>query len=157
VLLLLCVVPGRTAAQASAPGARAGIDSFNVALDAATRHMDDAATLALWEDDGISLLPGTKPVVGRRAIGDMIAGISRQFPGATMQKFEIACHDVELAGPWASEWCVEHQIVRLSADRTFDGWGKMLLVLHRGADGRWRLSREMWNQAGPADSGFASH
>jgi hypothetical protein len=33
----------------------------------------------------------------------------------------------------------------------------MLLVLHRGTDGRWRLSREMWNQAVPADSGSASH
>ena len=156
-LLLLCMTAGRTAAQVSAPDARAGIDSFNVALDAATRHMDNAATLALWEEDGISLLPGTKPIVGRRAIGELITAITSQFPGAAMEKFESACHDLEVAGSWASEWCVEHQIVRLSADKTFDGWGKMLLVLHHGADGRWRLSREMWNQAGPADSSFASH
>jgi hypothetical protein len=27
----------------------------------------------------------------------------------------------------------------------------MLLVLHRGADGKWRMRREMWN-AGIADS-----
>jgi hypothetical protein len=25
----------------------------------------------------------------------------------------------------------------------------MLLVLHRGADGKWRMKREMWNQAAP--------
>ena len=28
----------------------------------------------------------------------------------------------------------------------FDGWGKMLLVLHKGADGKWRVKQEMWNQ-----------
>jgi ketosteroid isomerase-like protein len=156
-LLLLCAAPALVVAQTSAPDARAGIDSFNVAFDAATRRMDNAATVALWEEDGISLLPGTKPVVGRKAIGDLIDAVTKQFPGAAMEKFESACHDIEIAGPWASEWCTEHQIVRLSADKTFDGWGKMLLVLHRGTDGRWRLSREMWNQAVPADSGSASH
>jgi ketosteroid isomerase-like protein len=33
----------------------------------------------------------------------------------------------------------------------FDGWGTLLLVLHRGADGKWRLRREMWNEAQPED------
>jgi ketosteroid isomerase-like protein len=28
----------------------------------------------------------------------------------------------------------------------FDGQGKMLLVLHRGPDGKWRMRREMWNE-----------
>jgi ketosteroid isomerase-like protein len=28
----------------------------------------------------------------------------------------------------------------------FEGFGKMLLVLHKKADGNWRIKREMWNQ-----------
>jgi ketosteroid isomerase-like protein len=149
---MLCAVPAVSAAQAPGAADSAGIERFNQAFADATRRMDDSATIALWEEDGISLLPSTPPVVGRRAIADLVTGVSRRFPGARMISFDSACHDLELAGPWASEWCTEHQVVRISADRTFDGWGKMLLVLHRGADGRWRLSREMWNQAAPPDS-----
>lgn len=33
----------------------------------------------------------------------------------------------------------------------FDGWGTLLLMLHRGIDGKWRLHREMWNEAQPGD------
>jgi ketosteroid isomerase-like protein len=29
----------------------------------------------------------------------------------------------------------------------FNGRGKMLFVLRRDLDGKWRLQREMWNQA----------
>jgi ketosteroid isomerase-like protein len=148
-LLILCAVPAVAAAQAAPPADGAGVERFNQAFADATRRMDDSATIALWEEDGISLLPSTPPVVGRRAIGDLITGVSRQFPGAHMLSFDLACHGLEGSGPWASEWCTEHQVVRISADNTFDGWGKMLLVLHRGRDGHWRLSREMWNQAQP--------
>jgi ketosteroid isomerase-like protein len=30
--------------------------------------------------------------------------------------------------------------------RVIDSYGKLLLVLHREADGNWRITREMWNQ-----------
>jgi ketosteroid isomerase-like protein len=135
-------------AQVAPDSARAGVERFNRAFADATRRMDNAASLALWEDDGVSLLPGTKPIVGRRAIGEFMTSVTSQFPGAHMRSFESECFDITISGDWASEWCTEHQVVDLPDGRPpFDGRGKMLLVLHRGADGAWRLSREMWNQA----------
>ena len=129
------------------------IDEFNRAFAAATRAMDMQATLALWDDDGVSLLPSTKPIVGKQAIANFLADVMATLAGAHMAKFESACFDVNVSGDWASEWCTEHQLVTLPGGKPpFDGYGKMLLVLHRTPAGDWRLREEMWNQALAPDS-----
>ena len=130
-----------------------GIEEFNRALIQATTHMDNAAALALWEDDGIVLLPQTRPIIGKKAIAKFLDEVSAQLAGARMEKFEMKCFDIEVTKDSASEWCEEHQHVMLPDGKPpFDGRGKMLLVLHRGADGKWRLRREMWNEGTAADS-----
>jgi ketosteroid isomerase-like protein len=125
-------------------GSATTIAAFNQALTSATRTMDNAATLALWDDDGISLLPDTAPIVGKPAIADFLANVARHLHGAHMQQFELTCHDAHTAADWSSEWCDEHQVVVLANGQPpFDGRGRMLLVLHRGVHG-WRIQREMW-------------
>ena len=62
VLFTAMLISRPAVAQRAAPPE---IDAFNRALAAATRSMDNAALLALWDDDGISLLPSTKPIVGK--------------------------------------------------------------------------------------------
>ncbi len=114
--------------------------------------MDNAAVSALWEHDGVSLLPGTTPLVGKPAIRAFLEAVTAGYPGARMQTFTFTCSGLDVAGAGASEWCTEHQVVRLAGGKQFDGRGHMLLVLHRGADGRWRLRREMWNQAPAPDA-----
>ncbi len=151
-ILVACAAVARSALGGPAdtrPDAGAGIENFNRALIEATTRMDNAAVLALWEEDGIALLPQTTPISGKKAIGKFLDQISAQLPGARMQKFEMKCFDVEIAQDWATEWCEEHQYVILSQGKPpFDGRGKMLLVLHRSADGQWRMRREMWNEGG---------
>ena len=114
--------------------------------------MDTAAILALWEDDGVSLLPGEKPIVGKPAIAAFITQALASISGARMQSFEMECTGLEVSADWASELCDEHQVVALAGDKPpFDGRGKLLFVLHRGADARWRIRREMWNQGAKPD------
>jgi ketosteroid isomerase-like protein len=147
---LLAVILMLTGATAFA--ADAGIEEFNRALIQATTRMDNSAALALWEDNGISLLPQTKPIVGKRAIAKFLDDVSAQLVGAKMEKFEMHCFALEAVKDWASEWCEEHQHVILPDGKPpFDGRGKMLLILHRGDDGKWRMRREMWNE-GIADN-----
>ncbi len=148
-LIALCVTAPRVQAQESPAAARAGIDRFNKALEDATRRMDNAATLALWEDDGISILPQTAPIVGKKALTKFLDEVMAGIAGAKMESFALDCHDIEVTGTSATEWCNEHQIVQLAGDKKFDGRGRMLLVLHLSADGVWRMKREMWNQASP--------
>jgi ketosteroid isomerase-like protein len=152
--MILCVVPCIATAQSVAEGARAGVETFNRALDQATRNMDNAASVALWEEDGVSLLPSTKPIVGKAAIAQFYRDVTSHMSGARMLKFESECFDINISGDLATEWCTEHQIVDLGGGKPpFDGRGKMLLVLHRGADGAWRLRQEMWNQAAADSAG----
>ena len=146
ILPALCLGVGT--AQAGAP---ADIAAFNRAFDQATRTMDNAATLALWENDGVSLLPSTPPIVGKQAIARFMDNVTRELRGAHMKSFEDHCSDIQVSGDLASEWCIEHQVVVFADGKPpFDGRGKMLLVLHRGSDGHWRLRQEMWNQAAAA-------
>jgi len=135
------------AAQPNGVSPRAEIEAFNQKLEDATRRMDNAATTDLWAEDGISLLPSTKPLIGKAAIAAMIDAVTTQIKGARMEKFELHCSAIEVTGDMASEWCSEHQIVLMPDGKPpFDGRGKMLFVLKRGADGKWLLLREMWNQ-----------
>lgn len=146
--LVLLLAGSARAAPVTTADARSGIEAFNRAFDQATRNMDNAATVALWEDDGVSLLPSTAPIVGKKAIATFMDDVLRQLPGAHMKSFEDHCFDIQISGDLASEWCQEHQFVTFADGKPpFDGRGKMLLVLHRGADGQWRLRQEMWNQA----------
>ena len=109
--------------------------------------MDTQALIALWEEDGVSLLPGERPIVGKKAVGTFIETAIKSMPGAKMKSFEMVCTGLLVSGDWASEMCEEHQVVDLGEGKPpFDGRGKLLFVLHRAADGAWRIQREMWNQ-----------
>jgi ketosteroid isomerase-like protein len=142
------LIPFACATLGAQSSPSSGIDAFNRAFADATRHMDNAATLALWDDDGVSLLPSTKPITGKPAITKFMNDVMSSLAGAHMKSFESACFDIHESGDWASEWCTEHQVVEFADGKPpFDGYGKMLLVLHRGVDGKWRLRDEMWNQA----------
>ncbi|HEY1587799.1 MAG TPA: nuclear transport factor 2 family protein [Polyangia bacterium] len=145
VVLALLGLSAAAAATARADEA-AEIARFNHAVDEATRTMNNGAMLKLWEEDGVSLLPNQAPLVGKKALAKFFDGVTKAMPLAKMTTFEFDCHDVRVDGRMASEWCNEHQVVELGNGKPpFDGRGKMLLVLHKSDDGRWRLQKEMWN------------
>jgi ketosteroid isomerase-like protein len=139
---LLLLVSVAAAPAVAAP--QNGIAAFNARFEQATRQMDNSALADLWEDDGISLLPDTPPIIGKPAITAFVQKVTAQFPHASMKSFTMLCDGVIGNGALASEWCFEHQVVDLGNGKSFDGRGRMLLVLRHGAGGRWRLLREMW-------------
>ena len=136
-LLLLVAVPA-----AAAPQNR--LASFNAQFEQATRQMNNAAIADLWDEDGISLLPGTPPIIGKSAIAAFIQKAVAKFPRASMKSFTLRCAGEIDNGSLASEWCFEHQLVDLGNGKSFDGRGRMLLELRQAPGRRWRLLREMW-------------
>jgi ketosteroid isomerase-like protein len=127
---------------------RREIETFNAKFLAAHQSMNTPAILAMWAEDGVSLLPETPPMMGKPAIAKFLGGVTEQLKGWRMEKMELDFQGIEVSGDWASEWAFEHQMLKPpdAGKPAFDGRGKMLLVLHREADGNWRIKREMWNQ-----------
>ena len=144
-LLVSCAtVPPPTASATD--DAAAGIATFNQRMIDATKRLDNAAVIALWEDDGVSLLPSTPPMVGKAAIRAFFDQVMAQLPGARMRSFEMTCAGLDVSGDLATEYCHEHQVVELGAGKSpINGTGTILFVLHRGAAGGWRVRREMFN------------
>ena len=159
VVIALGLVPylvgrpsGRPTAVAQASGssaeiAKKEIEAFNAKFLEAHQRMENTAIVGMWAEDGVSLLPETPPIAGRKAIAKFIDDVVKQMPGYHMRTEELNFQGIEVSGDWASEWATEHQIVDPPPGKpVFEGYGKMLLVLHRESDGNWRLKREMWNQ-----------
>jgi uncharacterized protein (TIGR02246 family) len=129
-------------------GARDEIDAFNKRYVEMHLKMDTAAIFGTWAEDGVSLMPGEAPLVGKKAIVAWVENILLQMPGYKVVREEIEFHDIQISGDWASEWATEHQVVQPPDGKpVIDSRGKMALVLHREGNGEWRVKQEMWNQA----------
>ncbi len=145
----LMAIGGASARRAGAgpDTAKKEIETFNQKFIDAHLKMDNAAIMSLWADDGVSLLPELAPMVGKKTIAGFLDDVIARMPGYHMGKFEIEFQGLETNGEWASEWATEHQVVAAPPGKEkFEGYGRMLLVLHKEADGNWRITREMWNQ-----------
>ena len=124
------------------------IDAFNKRYVELHLKMDTAGIFATWAEDGVSLMPGEAPLIGKKAIVAWVEDILSQMPGYKVVEEEIDFHDIQISGDWASEWANEHQVVQPPNGKTvIDSRGKMALVLHREASGEWKVKQEMWNQA----------
>ena len=141
-----------TARMTAAPGGATGvgeIEAFNKNYVELHLKMDTAGVLKLWEEDGVDLMPGDAPMIGKKKIVAWVEDIVAKMPGYKVLKQDMEFHDIQVCGDWASEWATEHQMVQPSDGKpVIEGYGKMALVLHRGANGEWKVKQEMWN-AGP--------
>ncbi|HET6929487.1 MAG TPA: hypothetical protein VFI45_04140 [Candidatus Acidoferrum sp.] len=148
-LLLLATFPfTRFSPQTPAPPAdpKTEILAFNEKFINAHLRMDNPAIIAMWAEDGVSLLPSMAPMVGRAAIGKFITDISAQMPGYKIVRERIDFRDIQVSGDWASEWGLETQGLQPPGNQpTMEGYGKILFVLHKDAAGHWKIQQEMWN------------
>jgi uncharacterized protein (TIGR02246 family) len=131
-----------------AGNAREEIDAFNKRYIELHLKMDTAGIYGTWAEDGVSLMPGEAPLIGKKAIVAWVENILSQMKGYKVVKEEIDFHDIQISGVWASEWAMEHQVVQPPDGKpVIDSRGKMALVLHKEANGEWKVKQEMWNQA----------
>lgn len=147
VLALLFLLPF-SSPQTPAPPAdpNSEILAFNEKFINAHLRMDNPAIIAMWAEDGVSLLPSMPPMVGRAAIGKFINDISAQMPGYKIVREKIDFRDIQVSGDWASEWGLETQGLQPPANQpVMEGYGKILFVLHKDTKSEWKIQQEMWN------------
>lgn len=144
---LFVFLPGL--AQNTPADPKAEIQAFNQKFINAHLRMDNPAIIAMWADDGVSLLPSMAPMVGKPAIAKFINDISAQMPGFKLVRESIDFRDIRVSssGDWASEWGLEVQAIEPPNQPAMEGYGKILFVLHKDATGEWKIQQEMWNQA----------
>lgn len=126
----------------------AEIAQFNEHYRQLHLQMDTAGIFALWADDGVDLMPGEAPLIGKKTIQAWVENIVSKMPGYKVVKQEMQFHDIAVSGDWASEWALDHQVVQPPGGKEpIETWGKMALVLHRDGSGQWKVKQEMWNAA----------
>jgi ketosteroid isomerase-like protein len=147
-----------SSAKASGAKSRAEIDSFNEEFKQAILSMDNAKVMALWDDDGTDLLPGMDATTGKANIAKWLDGVTSKMPGWKVVSQDNGFHDIQVNGDWASEWATTVQVAQPPQGKKIVGIvpkksepvtakGKMLLVLKRGSDGKWKIREEAWNSA----------
>ncbi len=137
-------------AVAAPAAATQEIEAFNGRFREAILSMDNSAVMALWSDDGVTLLPGMAPIAGKKTIARWLDGVTAEMPGYRVTRQENEFHDVRIAGDWASEWGITHQVVQPPGGKPpLEIYGKILLVLHREGPGSWKIQEEMWNNLEP--------
>ncbi|HTB92533.1 MAG TPA: hypothetical protein VK728_06860 [Candidatus Sulfotelmatobacter sp.] len=146
-LLLAALLFLHSSPQTPAPPAdpKSEILAFNEKFINAHLRMDNPAIIAMWAEDGVSLLPSMAPMVGRATIGKFITDITAQMPGYKIVREKIDFHDIQVSGDWASEWGLETQGLQPPNQPVMEGYGKILFVLHKDARGEWKIQHEMWN------------
>ncbi len=126
--------------------ARQSLDAFNREFVGACQRMDHPAAAAFWADDGVDLLPGLEPMIGKAKIAQWLNGLTPQLRGAKMVYCTVDWRDIKIQGDWAYEWGINRQKIEFPPpQKPFEGDGKILLILKRQADGSWRLELESWN------------
>jgi len=147
VSCMLVVIATSKVHNANRPQSNREIDAFNQRFLQLIASTDHGGMLELWANDGVDLMPGDAPLLGKDAISRWLKSIESASPGSRVSTEELQFHDVRLSGDWASEWATEHQIVRPKGKPPVESYGKLALVLHRGTQGSWKIEQEMWNDS----------
>ncbi len=91
-----CEWHGRT----SPKGDNGEIEGFHAKFVKPILNTDHAGMLATWAEDGVDLMPGEAPLVGKRAITTWIKDIESRGAGSRVTKEEVQFHDRQVSGDW---------------------------------------------------------
>ncbi len=155
VVLFLFSVPALAVSQAKTASktalgvtANEGVNALNQKEAEACRKMDQSASAALWADDGVDLIQGLQPMVGKAAISKWLDGLTVQTRGAKMDYCTIDWKQVKIQGDWVYEWGITRQKIEFPPpQKSFESEGKMLLILKRQQNDSWKIELESWNSS----------
>ena len=108
---------------------------------AAYNANDTARLVAFYESDAILIPPGSPPVTGHEAIGNVLSGL---FP--QLKNLALIVDEVRPLGPnHAVE--IGHSTYKVAGEngQIVSGSDDYQVVWHRGEDGVWRYVTDMFN------------
>jgi ketosteroid isomerase-like protein len=134
--------------EAAAQGSGKAVDDFNRQFVEGCRNMDPMATMNLWAEDGVDLLPGMEPMVGKSVISQWHKGLLEQMKGVKVLQCDVDWKQIEIKDDVAYEWGINTQTVSFpDRPEPLKNEGKITLILRRQPSGQWKLVLESWNNS----------
>ena len=147
-VIALPILGSAAASRAAADSGRKGIDEFNRRFIEACRSMDHKLSAELWSDDGVNLLPGIDPIIGKPAISQWLNSLDEQMKGAKVTQCDVDWQQTNVVGGVAYEWGINTQTVSIpDKPEPSKNQGKITLILRRQPAGDWKLALESWNSS----------
>lgn len=123
------------------------VAAFNQRFDEAIRAMDNEAVIAMWANDGVDMMPGQTPIVGKEEIARFIRDMGTKLKGYKVLKHATEYHVISQSGNTVAEWLTAKQTVSPpDGGKNLEASGRIVLVLEKGAAG-WKIKSEMWQPA----------
>lgn len=133
----------KAAPKGSDAALRAAIESVNTKFADAMKAGDATALAGLYTDDAQLLAPNTPQLQGRAAIAKVFG---EWFTQMKITDFKLSAADLIPAGDYAVETGAYAMTMQLKGETApVTDKGKYIVVWKRGADGSWKLHRDVWN------------
>lgn len=145
--LLFVLAPARALPAEQGVSDPGAVRSVIASIIAANYAGDLEAVSRLYSDDAILIPPGEDPVRGRASL------LERYRKGFAEDTIELAftSEETEVAGEWAFDRGRTHgKATPKSGGEPRQIDDKYVMLLRRGEDGSWRISRLIWNRMDPA-------
>lgn len=110
--------------------------------DAEAARINDVDTLvSLWTEDGVLLMPGADPVVGKPSIRRLLETQKQQSAAIKIVSYDEDWTERRANGSAAWEWGSISVRIQLPDGRRVSQKAFMLRILSRQPDGTWKFAR----------------
>ena len=134
-------------AAGTSMASRAGFDSTATRLVSALRTDAADSVLALMAEDVVLMPPNEAVLNGAGAVRTWYEGLITQLRTA---RLVITDREVRMGGEWVTEVAAfEWTLKPVAGGADVTERGNYLQIWHREADGRYLLTRELWNSSVP--------
>lgn len=123
------------------------IEELHRADMAASKAGDFATLRTLMSDDAVMLPPGGRPVRGRAEIDASMARAEEAMRGVEVLEYVLDFEEVQIVGDYAFEWgWIRGSMRAREGGEAVASTYKVMRVLRRRPDGRWKVHRSIWNE-----------
>lgn len=140
-ILSLVVIAGCATAATDRSDVRRAIERGAAAWGDAVNRGDVNALAALYTTDALLMPPGAESVRGRAAVGEFLGGLLSYSP----RDVALTVDEVDVCGDTAYEVGSYTMSLQPPGQARFTDRGKYIVVWKRGADGSWRIHRDIFN------------
>lgn len=116
----------------------------------AAKAFDVEALTGLATEGVVILPPDALPLEGSSALREMLEPLRGQRAELEVTDYDQEWQELIVAGDYAFEWAIVRTSARVKASgEIIREKQKLLRVLKRTQDGRWKVHRAMWNNLAP--------